>query len=93
MMIRARFMANAEDPRPVNWPIAHPYWISGYAYRVTDNEEERAVIVAYADDEQYIHDNWPEAENIESEHVSEYVFTGRFQKPEWFDNEETNDLR
>ena len=76
-MIRARFQANHDDPRPVNWPIKHPYWCTGRNF-------SRSVVVAYADDEAEILRNWPEAECIESEEVTEYYFSDRFPKPEWF---------
>jgi hypothetical protein len=76
-MIRARFYVATEDPLPVNWPIKHPYWITGY----TDNA---AILVAYADDEAEILQNWPDAKYIVSREADEYAFTSRFPKPEWF---------
>ncbi|MFL9904467.1 hypothetical protein PQR71_41125, partial [Paraburkholderia fungorum] len=76
-MIRARFHCNCEDPRPVNWPIKHPYWVSGYG-------EDHAIIVAYADDIDEIKRNWPDAVGIECDERTEYTFTDRFAKPEWF---------
>lgn len=75
-MIRARFYVNADDPRPVNWPIKHPYWVTGYS-------DEHAVVVAYADDVDEIKANWPEAEVDDYDECTEYTFTDRFQKPEW----------
>lgn len=75
-MIRARFKANAEDYRPVEWPVKHPYWCTGYG-------EDYAVIVAYADDHAEIERLWPEAADIEVEEVSGYTFSGRFPKPAW----------
>lgn len=78
-MIRARFKTQAEDYRPVNWPVKHPYWCSG-------ESDNRAIIVAYADDEAEILRNWPEAEYIESEQVECYIFTDRFPKPKWFED-------
>ena len=77
-MIRARFRVNAEDPRPVFWPIKHPYWITGF-------NDKCATIVAYADDEDYILENWPDATDIDSEESQSYVFSARFAKPEWLD--------
>lgn len=77
-MIRARFHANEDDPRPIPWPIKYPYWVSGYG-------EGYAVIVAYADDETEILTNWPEATEIDSEVVDSYHFTERFPKPDWFE--------
>lgn len=80
-MIRARFKANLDDFRPVNWPIKHPYWFTGYG-------DDYAILVAYADDVEEIIRNWPEAFDIDADEVSEYVFSDRFQKPDWFRGEE-----
>lgn len=77
-MIRARFKANIDDYRPVNWPVKHPYWCSGQG-------DDFSIVVAYADDTAEILKNWPEAKEIESEEVDDYQFTDRFPKPEWFD--------
>ena len=76
-MIRARFHANLEDSRPVNWPVKHPWWETGFG-------DDYATVVAYADDLDEIMRNWPEATNIEWEERTEYTFTDRFRKPEWF---------
>ena len=59
-MIRVRFKADFKDPRPINWPIKHPYWITGYA-----GDDSYSIVVAYADNEQYIMDNWPEATDLD----------------------------
>lgn len=76
-MIRARFRANEDDYRPINWPVKHPYWCTGYG-------NDYSVVVAYADDIDEILRNWPEATDIDFEEREEYIFTDRFQKPEWF---------
>ena len=76
-MIRARFETKSEDPRPVNWPIKHPYWITGYG-------DDCTIIVAYADNPEEIRKNWPEAENVDFEPCDEYFFSDRFPEPEWF---------
>lgn len=76
-MIRARFSVVAEDPRPVEWPIKHPYWVTGYG------EDGFTIIVAYADDEDEVLRLWPEASDIDSTEATEYKFTDRFRKPEW----------
>lgn len=81
-MLRVRFYSDAPDWAPVNWPIKHPYWCTGYSYR---GDEEYAVIVAYADDLEYIKTNWPEATEIETVEVDGYIFTSRFPRPEWMD--------
>ena len=78
-MIRARFRVSILDPRPVKWPIKHPYWVTGEG-------ETYYTIVAYADDEAEIKSNWPEAENIDAQAANSYKFTDRFRKPEWFND-------
>jgi len=75
-MLRVRFQSTADDPRPVNWPIKHPYWITGEG-------EGYHVVVAYADDMDYIYANWPEAENYDAMETDHYTFNGRFPKPDW----------
>ncbi|HAR38604.1 MAG TPA: hypothetical protein DCS09_08575 [Porphyromonadaceae bacterium] len=76
-MIRARFKADEADYRPINWPVKHPYWCTGYG-------DGYSVVVAYADDEAEIFANWPEATEIDAEESDKYVFTSRFHKPDWF---------
>lgn len=77
-MIRARFKTDPNDPRPVNWPIKHPYWVTGCS-------GANATIVAYADDEAEIMRNWPDAEEIDvMDDVDTYTYTSRFPKPDWF---------
>jgi len=82
-MIRARFKANPDDPRPIKWPIKHPFWITGEGFGYS-------TVVAYADNEDEILENWPEAEEIDSETVEDYNFTSRFSKPDWFKKQEEN---
>lgn len=81
-MIRARFNVNAEDPRPVTWPINHPYWVTGETWDGDGNNV--SVIVAYADDENEIRRLWPDAQDIDSVPRDSYFFSDRFPVPEWF---------
>lgn len=76
-MIRARFKANKDDYRPVNWPVKHPYWCSGY-------NDSHSIVITYAADKAEILHNWPEAKDIQVEEVDEYHFSNRFPKPDWF---------
>jgi len=79
-MLRVRFYANYDDSRPVNWPIEHPYWESGFSA-----DGAYSVVVAYADHLDYIKKNWPEADQIEIlEEADHYTFTDRFPRPKWF---------
>jgi len=79
-MIRCRFKADHDDYRPVNWPVKHPYWCTGYSMN-----ESYSIVVAYADDEEEILRNWPEATELNSEVATDYLFTDRLPKPEWFE--------
>lgn len=78
-MIRVRFHANPDDYRPIKWPITHPYWCSGYG-------ADCSIVVAYAASVDQITELWPEASNIDvlNDNCTEYVFTDRFPKPDWF---------
>lgn len=79
-MLRVRFYTDAEDYRPINWPLKYPYWLTGEIA----TEPITFIIVAYADDLEYIKENWPEATNIESQEVQKIEFSDRFPKPAWF---------
>lgn len=83
-VIRVRFFANFDDPRPMHWPVKHPYWITGYA-----GDESYATVVSYADNIQYIYENWPEAKNLDVQEVNGYAFTDRFPVPDWFQAQTT----
>ncbi len=76
-LLRIRFKANPTDPRPVNFPLPHPYWITG-------GGDTYSWVVAYANDVDFIYLNWPEAKDLTVDEVEGYEFTDRFQKPEWF---------
>ena len=78
-MFRIRFKANYDDPRPINWPVKHPYWLTGVA-----GDSSYVTMVSYADDTNYIMINWPEATDLDAEEVTGYTFTERFPKPDWF---------
>lgn len=80
-MIRVRFKVHVDDYRPINWPIKHPYWCSAEG---DDEIGEFFILIAYADDEAEVLQNWPEAVEIDSEECDSYTFTDRFPKPEWF---------
>ena len=78
-MYRARFMTSADDPRPVQWPIELPYWVSG------QTGEGGFILVAYVKNEEQLLKQWPEAEDIDmGDEVTEVKFSERFSKPDWF---------
>lgn len=76
-MLRVRFKADYDDPRPITWPVAHPYWVSGTG-------SDYSIVVSYADSEDYIRKHWPEAKDLDIEEVDGYTFTSRFPCPDWF---------
>lgn len=75
--VRHRFHARESDPRPVTFPPPGPYWVTGYG-------DDYAVVVAYLPPGVAVTTFWPEASNIDSEEVSEILFTERFPKPTWW---------
>lgn len=79
-LLRARFKANENDPRPVNFPVKYPYWITGYG-------EGYSIIVSYANSENYILENWPEASELDVQEVEQITFSDRFPKPDWYSSE------
>lgn len=76
-MQRFRFKINPDDPRPVVWPIKHPYWVTG-------SNDSNAIVVAYEDSIEEIKRLWPDAEDIDAVDVKEYAFSTRFPKPVWW---------
>jgi hypothetical protein len=82
LLMRVRFQANATDYRPVEWPVKHPYWCTGYGSTAGG---EHAIVVAYVEDEADIKRNWPEAADItfSQTDAETYTFTDRFQPPDW----------
>ena len=81
MWKRVRFETSAvDDPRPVLWPPAGPWWVTGY-----DGEETKAFVVAFLPEDEDVHIYWPEAEDITiHQYVENIVYTDRFPQPEWW---------
>ena len=77
-MLRARFHANPDDPRPVKWPIKYPFWVSGRG-------DGYSIVVAYVDDITELMELWPEATHITHEERDAILFTSRFGQPDWYD--------
>lgn len=81
-LYRARFETNADDYRPVVWPIAHPYWCTGV---VDYPQGSRAILVAYVDSKEQLMQQWPDAEKVDmGEPVEKISFTDRFPVPDWY---------
>lgn len=76
-MLRVRFRANEDDPRPISWPVKYPFWCTGYG-------DGYAIVVAYVDEESEILKLWPEATHIDAEECEEISFSSRFPCPKWF---------
>lgn len=81
---RHRFKASPVDYRPVKFPPPGPYWCSGFACSMTDENDEYSIVVAYLPVGELVTDWWPEAEDIESKPVESITFTDRFPKPAWW---------
>ena len=79
-LYRVCFKTTEKDVRPVNWPIQHPYWVTGSPLE----EGGASTLVSYANNREYILANWPEATDIDMEEVTHYLFTSRFPRPSWF---------
>lgn len=80
-MIRARFHVEGPDPRPVIWPIYHPYWIT--ASGISERNVEEFTLVAYADDLAQLQSWWPGARLISWTLAEQYTYTDRFPEPQW----------
>ena len=83
--LRFRFYSDAEDIRPIyklpNTPEG-PWWCSGYS-------GDRAILIAYVKSEDTLFRQWPEAEIDEVAERDEIIFTDRFPKPDWWDDNPT----
>ena len=77
-MIRVRFHANGDDPRPVKVPPPGPYWITGEG-------DGFSTVVAYVNSEEEIRKYWPEVGELTvfARDVKP-VFSARFPRPEWW---------
>lgn len=77
-MIRVRFHADLDDPRPIKWPPPGPFWITG-------SGDEYSTVVAYLNTEAEIEDFWPEATAVDVHELDcEPQFSDRFPQPEWW---------
>jgi len=76
-MLRVRFHANADDYRPVKWPVKYPFWCTGYG-------DDYSIVIAYVDKVEDIHELWPEATNLDVEESDQITFSSRFPKPDWY---------
>ena len=77
---RYRFQANLEDPRPIIWPPAGPYWVSGTG-------DDHSTVIAYlpfGNKEDDLRKYWPEAAHITVDERDEITFTDRFPQPSWW---------
>jgi hypothetical protein len=77
-MLRVRFKVKEIDYRPVIWPVAHPYWCSGY------DSDDWPILVSYVDSIEELMRQWPDAFQLDVEADVEIKFTSRFPKPEWY---------
>jgi hypothetical protein len=85
MWLWARFKTPSDDFRPVKWKPPGPFWHTGY------NSVDDSVIVAYVKDREQIKEYWPDAYEIDCEQRDEIRYSSRFQKPDWFQEDDTNE--
>jgi hypothetical protein len=78
-MLRARFYANPDDWRPVKFPPPGPAWCTGYA-----GDGSYSVVVAYVRNLGELKDHWPEAHHIDTTEADQFIFTDRFERPDWW---------
>lgn len=77
---RYRFYTKSvDDPRPLVFNYRYPFWISGYG-------NDYAIIVAYLPTHEKLTDYWDDAYEVEFTKEKEITFTGRFQKPNYMNN-------
>lgn len=81
-LMRVRFYLEAEDPRPMTWPLKHPWWTTGgYTYfDKNDDARDGHAIVAYVESVSDVTAAWPESRDIDVMEIKHdfYVFTTRF---------------
>jgi hypothetical protein len=80
--MRYRFHCNAADPRPVRWPAAGPYWVTGYSA-----DDSHATVVAYLPPGEHLLAWWPDAIHTEVEHKHSIAYTDRMPRPAWWGGE------
>lgn len=78
---RARFHANPDDYRPVEWPPPGPFWCTGFT-------DVAAIVVAYVRELEQIDRFWPEAKWVEATDQESITFTDRFPCPDWWDKQQ-----
>lgn len=81
-MIKVRFHVYNDDYRPTDFPPPHPWWCTGAG-------DDYYTLVAYADSVDQLLEQWPDADSMDvfEGGVSEYSFSSRFPKPDWFKDE------
>ena len=75
-MLRCRFSTAYSHPRRPH-PPQHPYWVTGWS-------GSRSWVVSYADSVDQLLKVWPDAESLDVDEVTGYVFNDRFPRPDWF---------
>lgn len=78
-MHRVRFWVTGGDPRPVVWPPPGPFWCTGY------RDSDEACVVAYVPSLEDVTALWPDAVEVDDMGVQPVTFSGRFQRPSWWE--------
>lgn len=84
--IRYRFYTKAiDDYRPLIFNPKYPWWCSGFTGLGIQGEDS-SIIIAYLPLGENLLEYWDDAYDIEEEEHEKIIFTGRFPKPDYFDN-------
>lgn len=83
MWKRYRFKTYAvQDNRPIVFNPKYPWWCSGYG---EDNNGEFSTIIAYLPPDEDLLKYWDDAFDVEFDEKDSIEFTGRFPKPDYFE--------
>lgn len=78
-----RFKTKADDYRPLidMRDIKMPWWCTGYT------TDDAAIIVCYLPKDEDLFKYWDDAYDIDCEEREEIVYTDRFRKPIWLEDD------
>jgi len=77
---RYRFYTRAvDDPRPLVFNPAYPWWCSGYA-----GDGSYAIIVAYLPANEVLEKYWDDAFDVDYTNEEAITFSDRFPQPEYY---------
>lgn len=78
---RYRFRTRSvDDPRPLKFNPAYPFWISGYG-------NDHAIVVAYLPVAENLLDYWDDAHDVDFTEHEDITFSSRFPRPDYFEEQ------